>query len=108
MIHEKMTQADPRLAEEQLNLVRMISDQGEVIGQMGINEEAFPELFRELKVLDSLQQEAMSDLENYQDRRNLWKTLLRNYKSKARVLELMIYEFDKKENELNYESSTQI
>ena len=108
MIHEKMTQADPRLAEEQLNLVRMISDQGEVIGQMGINEEAFPELFRELKVLDSLQQEAMSDLENYQDRRNLWKTLLRNYKSKARVLELIIREFDKQENEIDYEKSIQI
>ncbi len=108
IIHEKLTQADPRLAEEQMGLVKMISDQGALIGQMGIEEAAFPELFQELKVLDSLQLEAMSDLENYQDRKNLWKTLLRNYKSKARVLELMIYEFDKKENELNYESSKQI
>jgi len=108
IIHEKLVEADPRLAEEQVSLVKMISDQGELIGQMGIDQEEFPELFQELKVLDSLQMEAMNDLENYRDRKNLWKTLLRNYKSKARVLELMIYEFDKKENELNYESSKQI
>jgi len=108
VIYEKMAKADPRLAEEQEDLVKMISHQGELIGQMGIDKKQFPDLFQELNVLDSLQLEAMNDLDNFQDRKNLWKTLLRNYKSKARVLELLIYEFDKQENEINYESSKQI
>jgi len=108
IIHERLAEADPKLAEEQVGLVQMIKSQGEIVGQMGIEESQFPELFRELKVLDSLQLEAMNDLGNYRDRRNLWRTLLRNYKSKARVLELMLYEFDKKENELKYESTKQI
>lgn len=108
VIYNKLSQTNPSLAKEQEDLVKLISNQGEIINQKGIDEAQFPELFRELHILDSLQLEAMRDIDNYQDRKNLWKTLLRNYKGKARVLELMIYEFDKQENENNYENSIQI
>lgn len=108
VISKKLTQVHPGLADEQVGLVKLIKGQHEVIERMGIDRSKFPELFQQLEVLDSLQLEAMNDLGNYQDRSNLYKTILRNYKSKARVLELMIYEFDKQENEIKYESSKRI
>jgi hypothetical protein len=108
LIHKKLSQSDLNLALEQENLVKLISNQGEAIEKMGIDEKQFPDLFQELKVLDTLQMEAMQDLENYQDRRNLYKALMRNYESKVRVLELIINEFDKQENERDYEKSIQI
>lgn len=108
VIYERLSQSDPGLAEEQENLVKLISNQGQVIGDMGIDQKQFPELFQELTILDSLQIEAMKDMDNFQDRKNLYKALMRNYESKARVLELIIREFDKKENEKDYEKSIQI
>ena len=108
VIYERLSQSNPNLAEEQVDLVRLISSQGELIGEMGIDEKQFPDLFQELKELDKLQIEAMKDIDNYQDRKNLYKALMRNYESKARVLELIINEFDKQENERDYEKSIQI
>ena len=108
VIYERLSQSNPGLAQEQESLVKLISNQGEIIGELGVDVKQFPELFRELKVLDSLQLEAMQDIDNFQDRRNLYKALMKNYESKARVLELIIREFDKQENEIDYEKSIQI
>ena len=108
VIYDKLSQSDLNLAKEQESLVKLISNQGEIIEKMGIDEKQFPDLFEELKVLDTLQIEAMQDMENYQDRKNLYRALMRNYESKARVLELIINEFDKQENERDYEKSIQI
>ena len=108
LVAEKLNQTDPILATEQEHLMQLINSQGLLINQMGIDEGQFPDLFEEIKSLDRLQLEAINDLENLGDRKNLMRTLLRYYERKARVLELMIYEFEKQENETKYESAKQI
>lgn len=108
LVYQKLSEIDPVLAAEQVSMIRIVSIQDSTIKNLGITEAQFPELFDEIRVLDSLQMDYLNDLDNYRDRKNLTRTLLRHYQRKARVLELMLYEFDKKENESAYESAKEI
>jgi len=108
LVYQKLSEIDPELASEQVSMIRMVSEQDSLIKNLGITEAQFPELFEEIHELDSLQMDYLNDLNNYRDRKNLTRTLLRHYQRKARVLELMLHEFDKQENEAAYETAKEI
>lgn len=108
LVAEKLNETDPNLAIQQQELLQLIDEQGIFINENHIDEHRFPELFEQLKSLDQLQSESISDLENLGDRKNLTRTLLRYYVRKARVLELLIYEYEKQENENRYEPTKEI
>ena len=105
LVYQKLVEIDPALAAEQVSMQQMVSEQGNLIVNLGITQSQFPELFNEIKVLDSLQLDYLHDLDNYPDRKNLTRTLLRHYQRKARLLELMLYEFEKLESESKYETA---
>ena len=108
LVYQKLSEIDPSLAAEQVSMNLMVSHQDSLIKNLGITESQFPELFGEIRELDSLQLDYLNDLDNYRDRKNLTRTLLRHYQRKARVLELMLYEFDKQESETAYETAKEI
>lgn len=108
LVYQKLSEIDPELAAEQVSMIRMVSEQDSLIKNLGITESQFPELFEEIESLDSLQMDYLNDLNNYRDRKNLTRTLLRHYQRKARVLELMLHEFDKQESESAYETAKEI
>lgn len=108
LVYQKLIEINPELAAEQVAMIQIINQQDSLIKQIGISESQFPELFREMENLDSLQMEVIEDLDNYRDRKNLTRTLLRHYQRKARILELMMHEFDNQEKESNYEYDKQI
>jgi len=108
LVYQKLYEIDPDLAAEQVSMNQMVAYQDSLIKNLGITETKFPELFNEIRLLDSLQMNYLDDLDNYRDRKNLTRTLLRHYQRKARVFELMLYEFDKQENENEYETGKAI
>ncbi len=108
LVYLRLSEIDPMLAAEQVSMIKMVSEQDSLIKNLGITQSQFPELFEEIQILDSLQMDYLKDLDNYRDRKNLTRTLLRHYQRKARVLELMLYEFDKQENEISYETAKEI
>ena len=108
LVYQRLSEIDPDLAAEQVSMIKMVSEQDNLIKNLGITESQFPELFNEIKELDKMQMDYLNDLENFRDRKNLTRTLLRHYQRKARVLELMLHEFDKQESESAYETAKEI
>ena len=108
LVYQKLSEIDPDLAAEQVSMIQMVTHQDSLIKNLGITESQFPDLFDEIKELDSLQMGYLNDLENYRDRKNLTRTLLRHYQRKVRVLELMLHEFDQQESESAYETAKEI
>jgi len=108
LVYQKLNEIDPALATEHASMTSLVSHQDSLIKNLGITEVQFPELFKEIETLDSLQIDYLNDLENYRDRKNLTRTLLRHYQTKARVFELMLIEFDKQEKESGYENAKSI
>jgi len=108
LVYQKLIEIDPILATEQASMTTLVSEQDSLIKNLGITEMQFPELFKEIETLDSLQIDYLNDLDNFRDRKNLTRTLLRHYQTKARIFELMLNEFDKQEKESGYENAKNI
>jgi len=103
LVNDHLAQVDIDLAKDHLQVVSMINQQDSLIHAIGISEELFPELFQQLQEMDELQMQMIQDLDKYQDRRNLIRSLLKHYERKSRILERMLYQYNKELKENNDE-----
>ena len=108
LVYQKLNEIDPSIADEQKSMTWLVAQQDSLIKNLGITELQYPELFKEIEVLDSLQMDYLNDLEDYRDRNNLIRTLLRHYQTKTRIFELMLNEYDQQEKESTYENGKNI
>ena len=99
---EHFVMNSPIYQSEHQKLMKMVADKERLIEASDIKESEYIELFNELKELENNSEAFEKDFELYGDSSELMRTLFKNYERKAKILELLLFENEKKsQNENN-------
>lgn len=96
MTFAQLVGEDPVLAETYQELVNQIQDKERKIQAAKVDQEEYKELFEEIENLETIQTEFQNDIPSYGQQKELIKTLLKNYDRKIQLLEILLFEIDKK------------
>ncbi len=97
----------PELAEQQDHYVRLIRQKEKEINLEQLEEHNFADIFKELKILETIHRQTLDDVPQYIDNEQLVRTLIRYYEQKIRILERLSKEVSKQKyhEEKNHERS---
>ena len=87
----------PELADEEQMYRKLISEQESKLNIGAIDKAIYEDIFSELHELESLHQEYLKDLSQYQEQELLIQTLLKYYERKLRILERLSFEIEKRQ-----------
>ena len=76
---------------------KLISEQESKLNIGAIDKAIYEDIFSELHELESLHQEYLKDLSQYQEQELLIQTLLKYYERKLRILERLSFEIEKRQ-----------
>ncbi|MEL7121868.1 MAG: hypothetical protein AAFO07_20640 [Bacteroidota bacterium] len=87
----------PELADEEQMYRKLISEQENKLNIGAIDKAIYEDIFSELHELESIHQEYLQDLSQYQEQELLIQTLLKYYERKLRILERLSFEIEKRQ-----------
>ena len=94
---------DPELGQNFTQLVSTINHHKNTIENAELDEAIYKELYEELRYLESLESSYAQDVDKFGGKKELVKSLLKHYERKAYILELLLFEIEKKsQNEKIY------
>jgi len=98
---EEYVMHSPEYQNEHERLLRNVSEKELLIKKENINKEDFEEIFQELKELENNQLNIEADFQQYGNSDQLMKTLFKYYERKTKILEILLFENEKKKYDEN-------
>jgi len=98
---EHFVMNSPTYQSEHQKLVKLVSDKEKLIEASDIQESEYIDLFNELKEIERNNEAFEKDFELYGNSSELMRTLFKNYERKAKILELLLFENEKKSHHEN-------
>ena len=84
------------------HLLTRISMHEKQLASLDIDVSEFEEILQEIRLLEEQKSEIIEDYNEIGNKEHYAKILLKHYERKARIIELLLYEINKKENDEQY------
>lgn len=94
----------PEYKNEHQRLVKNVNDREKLLEQSQIDQSDFEELFLELQQIDKEQILLEKDFLQYGESPEVMKTLFKQYERKTKILEILLFEIEKKKHHESYQS----
>lgn len=103
----QLSKIDPSLAGREKEYIRMVDQKWETVREFGKPEDVVqPEYKDHLKLLDTLYRQALDDLQTYGNDERIVRLIFDTYEKRLRLLETIIKEEHKQQNEQGDEKAT--
>ena len=92
-----VAQLAPSLAAEEEKFLLMIAEKEELLSLDQLDRGSYREIFSELDLLEKIRKESYSDIDEFGQKDQLIKALMKYYERKLRLLEILSNEIEKRE-----------
>jgi len=103
---QQFVMSSPKYQSEQNQLLVYINEKRDQVKKADIKQADYQEIFSELDELELIQKTLESDFNKVNNPDDVMKTLLRHYERKAKVLELLLFENEKRKYHENIIDNT--